>query len=124
MKARILPIVTILLASFAAVLTGCDQGAEGDRCNPDLVDSNECNGNLVCTQPASCPENYCCPPDGGASSNPNCQPGCNGGALSICEAKPDALLACIQADAVASPPPSGDAGTDATISSSADGGNG
>jgi hypothetical protein len=35
-----------------------------------------------------CPENYCCPVDGNgdlsASSNPNCQPGCNGGAQSIC----------------------------------------
>jgi hypothetical protein len=35
-----------------------------------------------------CPENYCCPVDGNgnltASTNPNCQPGCNGGAAAIC----------------------------------------
>jgi hypothetical protein len=35
-----------------------------------------------------CPENYCCPVDGNGnlttSTNPNCQPGCNGGAASIC----------------------------------------
>jgi hypothetical protein len=37
-----------------------------------------------------CPENYCCPVDGDGnlapSSNANCQPGCNGGAASICAA--------------------------------------
>ena len=37
---------------------------------------------------AFCPENYCCPVDSNGdltpSSNPNCQPGCNGGASSIC----------------------------------------
>jgi hypothetical protein len=35
-----------------------------------------------------CPENYCCPVDGNGdlatSGNANCQPGCNGGAQSIC----------------------------------------
>jgi hypothetical protein len=38
-----------------------------------------------------CPENYCCPVDGNGnltpSTNPNCQPGCNGGAASICTAE-------------------------------------
>ena len=37
-----------------------------------------------------CPENYCCPVDSNGnlttSTNPNCQPGCNGGAASICTA--------------------------------------
>jgi hypothetical protein len=37
-----------------------------------------------------CPENYCCPVDSDGnlttSTNPNCQPGCNGGAASICTA--------------------------------------
>jgi hypothetical protein len=41
---------------------------------------------------AFCPENYCCPVDGNGNlyppgpnnTNPNCQPGCNGGAASIC----------------------------------------
>ncbi|HXX67441.1 MAG TPA: hypothetical protein VEK07_09685 [Polyangiaceae bacterium] len=37
-----------------------------------------------------CPENYCCPVDSNgnlmANNNPNCQPGCNGGAASICAA--------------------------------------
>lgn len=36
-----------------------------------------------------CPENYCCPVDSngvltGTSGNPNCQPGCNGGAAALC----------------------------------------
>ena len=37
-----------------------------------------------------CPENYCCPVDSNGnlttSTNANCQPGCNGGAASICTA--------------------------------------
>jgi len=37
---------------------------------------------------AFCPENYCCPVDSNGnlttSTNANCQPGCNGGAASIC----------------------------------------
>ena len=37
-----------------------------------------------------CPENYCCPVDSDGnlttSTNPNCQPGCSGGAASICTA--------------------------------------
>ena len=37
-----------------------------------------------------CPENYCCPVDSDGnlttSTNPNCQPGCNGGAAAICTA--------------------------------------
>jgi hypothetical protein len=37
-----------------------------------------------------CPENYCCPVDSNGdlttSGNANCQPGCNGGAASICAA--------------------------------------
>jgi hypothetical protein len=37
-----------------------------------------------------CPENYCCPVDSNgnlsASSNPNCQVGCNGGAAAVCTA--------------------------------------
>jgi hypothetical protein len=46
-----------------------------------------------------CPENYCCPVDSNGnlttSSNPNCQPGCNGGAASQCTATSDpATCAC------------------------------
>jgi hypothetical protein len=48
-----------------------------------------------------CPENYCCPVDSNgnlmASSDPNCQAGCNGGAQSICTATGDPA-ACAFAD--------------------------
>jgi hypothetical protein len=93
---------------------GCNEGQEGDRCNPDLS-HNECNSGLACTGAstdkaskapyvfedpstwtpnAPCPENYCCPISGG-SSNPYCQPGCNGGAAAICAADPeDGSVAC------------------------------
>jgi hypothetical protein len=80
---------------FATTAHGCDQGREGDRCNPALtnvdgVNEDECGSGLSCQQPVDCPENYCCPVDGGASANPFCQNGCSGGQASICEAGGDA----------------------------------
>jgi len=80
----------IAFAVALASLFGCEQGSEGDRCNPDLS-HDECNAGLSCQQPPSCPENYCCPTTGG-SSNPFCQPGCNGGDIAICNAEPDACV--------------------------------
>jgi hypothetical protein len=58
---------------FAAIIwvAGCDQGKEGDRCNPDLS-HDECNSGLTCQQPATCAENYCCPTPASSSSNPYC----------------------------------------------------
>ena len=83
------------IASTLAILTlvvvggmGCNVGREGDRCDPDLS-HDECNSGLSCQQPPNCPENYCCPTSG-TSSNPFCQPGCNGGQLSICTSGGDA----------------------------------
>ena len=65
-----------LTVSGLFVLGGCDQGNEGDRCNPDLS-HNECNSGLVCSgpgtsQPLACVENYCCPDPASSSSNPYC----------------------------------------------------
>lgn len=82
----------VAFAAFAlATVTGataCNQGSEGDRCNPSLS-HDECNDGLVCSQPVDCPENYCCPANG-ESSNPNCQAGCSGGQASICASGGDA----------------------------------
>jgi hypothetical protein len=85
--------VIVTAALFGATTNGCEQGAEGDRCNPDLITMNpspmynedECGSGLSCQQPNFCPENYCCPV-AGPSANPNCQDGCNGGAASGCAA--------------------------------------
>src|SRR5580658_8495900 len=108
----------VLLLGATGLFGGCySEGTEGDRCNP-LRSSDECNSGLVCSgnpigiaaaNPiAFCPENYCCPPNGGASSNPNCQPGCNGGAAAICAAAPaTADAACAFANGT--PLPSDDA---------------
>jgi hypothetical protein len=68
----------VAILAGALTVTGCEQGAEGDRCNPALS-HDDCNDGLVCTIPAYCVENYCCPATG-TSGNPFCQPGCNGGA--------------------------------------------
>jgi len=78
-------------ALFVVTTNGCNQGAEGDRCNPALDSTNpmynedECGAGLSCQQPMFCPENYCCPTTG-TSANPSCQPGCNGGAAAGCAA--------------------------------------
>jgi hypothetical protein len=59
-----------VLSTLAFVGNGCDvNGSEGDTCNP-LVQQNECNSGLQCTQ-TTCTYAYCCPISG-TSSNPNC----------------------------------------------------
>jgi hypothetical protein len=91
--------LSVIVGSGLLTLTtnGCNQGAQGDRCNPDLTGPNgvseatynedECGSGLTCQQPMFCPENYCCPPPGtGTITSPFCQPGCNGGAASGCAA--------------------------------------
>jgi hypothetical protein len=60
--------IVVLSASF-----GCNQGREGDRCNPTLsTDDNECNSGLTCQQSPTCAENYCCPTSLTSSLNPYC----------------------------------------------------
>jgi len=87
----------VAMSAALAVLSACNQGAEGDRCNPDLS-HDECNSGLTCQQPAQCPENYCCPANG-TSSDPNCQPGCTpGGVAALCASDPTAL-ACVDSGA-------------------------
>jgi hypothetical protein len=101
-------IIALVLASVALAFAACDQGNEGDRCNPSLS-NDECGGNpLSCQQPAECPEYYCCPTSG-TSTNPYCQTGCAGGADSICAAIGNDASFC---DSGASPP--ADAAPDAS----------
>jgi hypothetical protein len=102
-----LPRACALVLLFFAPLplaAGCIGGftndgvTEGNRCNP-LSSHNECSSGLVCAGNAMssvaipfCPENYCCSVDSNGnihSNDPNCQPGCNGGAGSICTATMD-----------------------------------
>ncbi len=80
------------VTSLVLLASACDGGGEGDRCNPNLS-HDECGTGLSCQQPAYCPESYCCPTSG-SSSNPFCQPGCNGGAAAICKADPTQTDAC------------------------------
>jgi hypothetical protein len=112
-----------VLALGAVACIGQENVSEGDRCNP-LASSNTCASGLVCTGQGSspsvpfCPENYCCSVDANGninSTNPNCLPGCNGGAASICTADKDpgacalaggaSLQAAMAADEDAGPMP-------------------
>jgi hypothetical protein len=78
-------LTTLALLVLAAY--GCAQGREGDRCNfGNAPGEDECGAGLACQPILNCPETYCCPPDAGPSMNPYCQPGCNGGQASICDA--------------------------------------
>jgi hypothetical protein len=79
--------LSVIVASglFTLTTNGCNQGAEGDRCNPALVSASpmynedECgNVTLSCQQPMFCPESYCCPKTGKITSS-FCMPGCPGG---------------------------------------------
>jgi hypothetical protein len=87
---RLGPLVLALAAALLLFHQACDQGREGDRCNPNLATGeSDCGSGLTCQTPALCPESYCCPMDG-QSQSPFCQPGCNGGQASICDAGGDA----------------------------------
>ncbi len=95
----------------ASTLLACEQGAEGDRCNPDLVDTTECNSGLSCVTPSSCVISVCCP-----SAPPYTDPQCE------CFVHPEACACNVDAaydTGVAAP--TTDAG-DATIHASTDAG--
>jgi hypothetical protein len=88
--ARLGSFVFVGAVALSIVGDGCLQGAEGDRCNPDLAaGESDCGSGLSCQQPVDCPENYCCPASGPTTSA-FCQPGCAGGQASICDAGGDA----------------------------------
>jgi hypothetical protein len=118
--------LAVVLGALLLNGTGCNQSAEGDRCNP-LRTSDECGSGLVCSgNPIGisasypiqfCPENYCCPADLSQSTNPYCQPGCNGGAAAICAADGTNTGACACADAGECAP-----APDAATSSTGEGG--
>ena len=103
MLSRACTLVGALFAALSFAGAGCQGGlsdtgvSEGNRCNP-LDSHNECASGLVCTGQGSspavpfCAENYCCSVDGNGninSTNAYCQPGCAGGAVSICKATSD-----------------------------------
>jgi len=81
------------LAVFAMVgFSACEQGAQGDRCNPDLIQAggstpqyneDECNSGLACQVPPTCAIAVCCPTHP-PYSDPNC----------ACLANPSAGCAC------------------------------
>jgi len=65
-------LATALVAVTAGMLAACEQGSEGDRCNPDLVNTTECNSGLACVTPSSCVISVCCP-SAPPYSDPQCE---------------------------------------------------
>jgi len=64
----------VMVAAVALALgDGCNQGKEGDRCNPDLAPGeSDCNSGLTCQKSPTCAESYCCPTPLTSSLNPFC----------------------------------------------------
>jgi uncharacterized membrane protein len=87
---RLGALAALVALGLLLAANGCLEGAQGDRCNPDLAaGESDCAAGLTCQQPVDCPESYCCPTTG-PSTSPYCQPGCAGGQASICDAGGDA----------------------------------
>jgi hypothetical protein len=89
--------VMVLAVVLGLGAAGCDEGHDGDRCVLALSHNDCASSDLTCMQPTDCPETYCCSV---GSTNPYCQAGCNGGALSILfascsSASPSPLCPCI-----------------------------
>jgi hypothetical protein len=100
----------LVAALVGLALPACDQGAEGDRCNPDLIQSggavpqynaDECGSGLSCQIPPTCGNAYCCP-----SSPPYTDPNC------ACLANPAAGCACTYDGGIAAWLATQDAGED------------
>jgi hypothetical protein len=71
-KFAILKLFLVIVAA-GVIGIGCHEGAEGDRCNPDLPpNSDECNSGLTCQVPSTCVEAYCCPMTLSSSTNGYC----------------------------------------------------
>ena len=76
---------TFVVAVVALALPACDQGRQGDRCNPYLIEDSsasnginggaynedECNSPLTCQTPPTCVISVCCPTSP-PYSDPNC----------------------------------------------------
>jgi hypothetical protein len=82
---RYLGPATFVVAVVALALPACDQGRQGDRCNPELIqdssaanginggayNEDECNSGLTCQMPPTCVISVCCPTSP-PYSDPNC----------------------------------------------------
>jgi hypothetical protein len=88
--------LAIALAGVISPLAACEQGVEGDRCNPALIETSaasspsgaaynedECHSGFACTVPPTCVIAVCCP-----TQPPYTDPNC------ACLANPGAACAC------------------------------
>lgn len=68
-------LLTVVALGFVAIGVSCNQGREGDRCNPVAAANgeDECGSGLSCQQPTNCAENYCCPTDLSQATNGFCK---------------------------------------------------
>jgi hypothetical protein len=105
MKPFIPGFVLTLVALATLGIPACQQGGQGDRCNPDRTQTNaatspnggaydddECNSGLSCQVPPTCVIAVCCP-NSPPYTDPNCACLANpvgGCACTVASATPDA----------------------------------
>jgi len=67
-------LLAAVAVGFFTLGVACNDGREGDRCNPVAAANgeDECGGGLTCQTPSTCVESYCCPADPTKSTNPYC----------------------------------------------------
>lgn len=103
-------LVAMATVALFGPISACNEGAEGDRCNPDLS-HDECGAGLTCQTPsdpktgATCGESYCCPTPASSSSNSYCN-GSNFGEIV------DGVMNCPVPEGAAPAPSSGDSSTE------------
>ncbi len=72
----IVRIVVLTVIVLTALLSGvaCNEGREGDRCNPVSAANgeDECGSGLSCQTLSVCMESYCCPSNPATSTNGYC----------------------------------------------------
>lgn len=72
----------LLLAGLSSAAGGCSRQTEGERCDTQFGDSDDCESGLVCTacdRLRTLDVDRCCPPEGSAYSDPRCAPTNPGG---------------------------------------------
>ena len=119
--------VPALAAVVGALVFACNQGSEGDRCNPLLIspgggpaqyNEDECHSPLTCQTPPTCAISVCCPTHP-PYTDPNCACLANPAGGCACTI-PSLLDAGSSEDAVAPADSSTDAPTGTPIDSGVD----
>jgi hypothetical protein len=94
----------LLLGGLASGAGGCSQQTEGERCDAQNGDTDDCETGLVCTacdRLRTLDVDRCCPPEGSEYSDPRCAP-TNGGTCVLAPTEGDGGEGATTGEAAAS----------------------